>query len=744
MTFKSTFLATSIGLILTSWSADTMAQSAVTTDQEAVLEVIQVTAQKRVQTLKEVPISIATLSTENLDNFLAAGDDVLSLATRIPGLYAESSNGRVAPRFYIRGLGNTDFDLAASQPVSVIMDDVVKENVILKSFPLFDIQQVEVIRGPQGTLFGRNTTAGIVKFDSVKPTEDFDGYTKIGLGSFGTTNLEGAVGGSLGDGFTGRVSVLSQTRDDWINNSYTNEENVMGGYDEKAVRAQLNYQADDFNALLSLRSRDLDGTASMFRANILSAGSNQLNSNFDRDSVSYDTPDNNPQSYENQGASLKIDYSFSDLTFTSISAIEYADGSSKGDIDGGYSDDNGMGPGIIPFGAVTEDRLKDLEQFTQEFRLASDSDGNINWQVGTFFYDASFNVTSDDGYFGASTVSHENSAWALFAQSDYKVSDAVTVTGGIRYTYDEKSLTVGEQNVNGFALVTGDASIQSYDDISVDDGQISWDLQGNYVLNDNSTLFMRLSSGFRAQTIQGRDVAFEGAPSVAAPETITSTEFGIKSDLLENSLRLNAAIYYYEIDDMQFSAIGGDGNNTRLVNADKGTGQGFEVDLEWLMNENLLVTAGFSYNDTEIQDNQLVVATCGTGMCTVTDTVDANGFAMVNGNPFPQAPETTFNLTAKYSIPMGSDGELFAFTDWAYQGNTNIFIYESKEFNSNGNFEGALRIGYENYSNQYTVAAFVRNITDEENLKGAIDFNNLTGIVNEPRVFGIEFKKQFN
>ena len=101
----------------------------------------------------------------------SAGEDVVALAARVPALYAESSNGRVAPRFYIRGLGNTDFDLAASQPVSIIMDDVVMENVVLKSTPLFDVERVEVYRGPQGTLFGRNTTAGIVRFTSVKPTE---------------------------------------------------------------------------------------------------------------------------------------------------------------------------------------------------------------------------------------------------------------------------------------------------------------------------------------------------------------------------------------------------------------------------------------------------------------------------------------------------------------------------------------------------------------------------------------------
>jgi iron complex outermembrane receptor protein len=209
-----------------------------TSEKDSVLEKITVTAQKRVQSIQDVPISIATLSGEKFESIFSGGEDIIALAVRVPGLYAESSNGRAAPRFYIRGLGNTDFDLAASQPVSIIMDDVVKENVVLKSFPLFDMQQVEVIRGPQGTLFGRNTTAGIIKFDSVKPTDDFDAYGKIGLGSFGTVNIEGAVGGGLSDNIAGRFSFLSQQRDDYIDNAFSGEDDVIGGYDELAWRAQ--------------------------------------------------------------------------------------------------------------------------------------------------------------------------------------------------------------------------------------------------------------------------------------------------------------------------------------------------------------------------------------------------------------------------------------------------------------------------------------------------------------------------
>ena len=743
---KFKLAALSIGVAAALSSNSVLAQDA--NKEESALETITVTAQKRVQSIQDVPISIATLSGEKFDSIFAAGDDILALAVRVPGLYAESSNGRVAPRFYIRGLGNTDFDLAASQPVSIVMDDVVMENVVLKSTPLFDVQQVEVIRGPQGTLFGRNTTAGIIKFDTVKPTQDFDAYAKLGLASYGTVNFEGAVGGGLTDSLSGRFSVLSQDRDDYIDNAFSGQDDVIGGFSENAWRGQLLYTPnDDLSVLAKAHGRSLKGTASIFRANVLSPGSNELNENYDRETVYYDANltspngfDNNPQEYEGFGASLKVDYDFGDVTLTSITASETADGFSLGDVDGGAGSGDSSVPGFIPFTAVTQDNLDDLEQFTQEIRFASDTDSNVQWQAGAFYFDSSFNVTSIDGFFGATTVFHDNTTWAVFGQSTVEVDDSVSFTGGLRYTHDEKSFRVGEQNVDGFALVIGAAQVQDYEDINVDDGRLSFEFSANVKYDDNTSFFARYANGFRAQSIQGRNVAFEDNPTVADAETISSVEVGVKSDLANDSVRINAALFYYTIDDIQLSAIGGDANGNALLNADKGQAKGFEIDATWIATENLVFTAGYSYNDTELKDSTLLVGPCG-APCTVLDPM-IDGRARINGNPFPQAPKTILTFTARYSKEVPS-GEIFAYTDWSRQGETNLFLYESLEFSSNGNVEGGLRLGYENYNNNYSVAAFGRNITNRHNLVGAIDFNNLTGIVNKPAIFGIEFKKSF-
>ena len=703
------------------------------------LETITVTAQKRSQSIQEVPISIATLSGEKFDAIFSSGDDITALAIKVPGLYAETSNGRAAPRFYIRGLGNTDFDLAASQPVSIIMDEVVMENVILKSTPLFDVQQVEVIRGPQGTLFGRNTTAGIFKFDSVKPRQEYDAYVKSTAGTLGMFNLEGAVGGGLTDELSARISLLSQHRSNWIDNSFTNESDVMGGYNERAGRLQFLYEGNAVDALFNVHTRNYDGTSSMFRKNILTPGSNDLNGNYDRDTVAYDAPGRNRQSYDAWGSSLKLDFQLDGMTLTSITAIEMADGGGIGDIDGGNPDQAGD---ANVGNAVTEDQLRDLEQRTQEIRLASDTDGPLSWQVGGFYFDSSFGVNSIDGFFGATEVFHGNTSWALFGQSSYKVNDKLDVTAGVRYTDDEKTFSVGQQNVDGFALVIGFAQIQDYDPIKVTDDNISWELSANYRLTDKTSLFARVADGFRAQSIQGRDVAFEAPPSVADSETIMSYEIGAKSDLLDNTLRLNGALFYYVIDDIQLSAIGGETQGNQLINANKGVGYGFEFDFDYRVLPNLSVGGGFSYNNTELQDDTLTVAPCGSGMCTVLDPRNAQDLALIDGNPFPQAPETILTLNARYDFPIES-GEVYVYGDYQLQGKTNLFLYESAEFKSNNNYEAGLRVAYINYDNNYEVGVFGRNITDADNLKGAIDFSNLTGFVNEPRTFGVDFKISF-
>ena len=184
------------------------AQDAATTTAEkeaATLDTVEVTAQRKVENIQDVPVSISSVSAEKLDVLGSGGNDVRFLSGRVPSLNIESSYGRAFPRFYIRGLGNTDFDLNASQPVSLVYDEVVQESPLLKGFPIFDLERIEVLRGPQGTLFGRNTPAGVVKFESAKPTQEFGGYGRVAYGTDNMWNFEGAIGGPLSERWSARV-----------------------------------------------------------------------------------------------------------------------------------------------------------------------------------------------------------------------------------------------------------------------------------------------------------------------------------------------------------------------------------------------------------------------------------------------------------------------------------------------------------------------------------------------------------
>ncbi|MEM7493618.1 MAG: TonB-dependent receptor, partial [Pseudomonadota bacterium] len=271
--------------------------------------------------------------------------------------------------------------------------------------------------------------------------------------------------------------------------------------------------------------------------------------------------------------------------------------------------------------------------------------------------------------------------------------------------------------------------------------------------------YARIAKGFRGPSIQGR-LVFGNTVSDAESETVLSYEAGVKSELLDNRVRLNANVFLYELDDQQLTIVGGLDNTVALFNADEGQGYGFEVDFEAAPVENLLVTAGLSYNNTEIKDDLLIAPGCG-APCTLLDPAvfDVNGTVVevapggaapagstllgynISGNSFPNAPEWIANFTARYAIPF-QGGELFAYTDWSYKGETNFFLYDSVEFGEDGYWIGGLRAGWQS-DNGLEASVFVRNITDELVLEGAIDFNNLTGFVNEPRIVGAEIRYDF-
>jgi iron complex outermembrane receptor protein len=718
-------------------------------DDARTLDTITVTAQRRVENIQDVPMAITTVDREKLDAITAGGEDIRLLSGRLPSLNIESSFGRAFPRFYVRGLGNTDFDLNASQPVSLVYDGVVQENPILKGFPLFDLETVEMARGPQGTLFGRNSPAGVIKFESARPEEDFGGYVRLGLTERNGVNAEGAITGAVNDTLSIRVSALHQRRDDDVDNTANGPGDDLEGYEESAGRVQFLFKtSENFEALANVHARKLDGTARLFRASIIQPGTNELRSDFDRNRVSIDG--RNEQTLEQVGANLRIRWDLGSYTLYSITGYENVEAFSRGDIDGGsvYSfPTNDLGEALFP--AESADGLPKHRQLSQEFRIESNELGRFDWQAGVFWFDEDITVDSfsyntfglgnpQNGY---AVQRQDNTAWAVFASADFDVTDKFKLRGGLRYTDDQKEF-VAARLVGPFGPPIAPIKV------SPSDTDVSWDLSAVYAVNDNVNVYGRVAKGFRAPSVQGR-LMFANAAlpanqlvTVADTETVLSFEAGVKAQVLDNRLRFGFSLYRYTVNDQQLTAVGGASNIATLVNADKTIGQGAELDLQAYITDNLYVTLGASYNDTEIQDNALTVFGCGGG-CTVNDPAGTvPGTFRIDGNPLPQAPKTVFNLTARYGIPT-SHGEFFAYTDWNYRSKVNFFLYESTEFTGDPLLEGGLRLGYLWNDGGYELALFGRNITNEEAIVGGIDFNNLTGFLNEARTVGVEFKAQF-
>ena len=709
------------------------------------LQTVTVTAERRLENIRDVPSSITALSGELLDVLNSGGQDIRLLSGRVPSLNIESSFGRAFPRFYIRGIGNTDFDINASQPVSLVYDDVVQENPILKGFPIFDMERIEVLRGPQGTLFGRNSPAGVVKFESAKPGKKFEGYGTLSIGRYSAVNAEGAVNVPLSSTAALRVAVQSQNRDDWVKNTRTaGPTQDYEGFNDNAARVHLLLTPDkNYSVLFNVHTRDLKGSARVFRANIIQPGTNNLVAGFDETRVSQDGI--NSQDVKSTGGSVRVRWDMGNgMALSSITGYETVKSFSRGDIDGGSPPYVFGSPTTRPqFDAESGDGLPKHKQFTQELRLESTGSGALKWLAGLYYFDEELNIDSNNysslggnARNGFATQQQDNRAYAVFGSVNLDVSDALKLRAGLRYTDDQKDFVADRFQAPPFSL-----TFIGRRTANTKATNTSGDFSASYALDKSTNVYGRVATGFRAPSIQGR-LLFGDTLSVAKSEKVTSYEAGIKGDFFDRRARASASVFSFTVKDQQLTAVGGAANFNQLVNAAKSVGSGAEFDLQALVTDRLLVTLGGSFNKTQIKDPNLFVQPCGSG-CTVLDPAGAKpGTVAINGNPLPNAPKTILNFSARYGMPVPG-GEFYLLTDWAYRGEVNFFLYESTEFRGKALLEGGLRAGYNFGQGKYEAAAYVRNIANQIRVVGGIDFNNLTGFINEPRTFGVSFKANF-
>ncbi|MBC7521074.1 MAG: TonB-dependent receptor [Sandarakinorhabdus sp.] len=706
---------------------------------------IIVTASRRAESARDVPVAVSVLSAQKLDVLNSSGLDIRFLSARVPSLLVESSFGRTFPRFYIRGLGNTDFDINAAQPVSVVYDDVALENPVLKSFPVFDVANVQVLRGPQGTLFGRNTPAGVVKITSATPGDQLNGYGSVSWGTYNTVNAEAAVGGPIGGGFSARASGLLQRRDDWVTNTGTSGSSLadakLEGYRDLAGRFQLAYDSADFHANLNVHARDLKGTPRIFRAGIIQKGTNDFIAGFDKSKVALDGLTS--QSLNSFGVNLRMDYHFGGAgTLYSVTGFEKSNTESTGDIDGGniYLFPP-LGLNVALFDVNTGGRSRPKE-FSQEIRFQTEDFNGFRAQFGAYYFKQNLEY-NETAYFRLSSGSYQdifhknsNENFGLFASGEYKATDTLTVRGGLRYSNDKKTDTISGFTA-GFALTPG---LTLPITVKADGSNVSWDVSTTWVANDNVNVYARVATGYLSPAIQGR-VLFGSVPTVAGSQTTLSGEAGIKTQNDARTLHFDLTGYWNRTKNIQLTAVGGTSNSARLLNADKAVGYGLEAEVGARPVEGLDLTASGSWNFTEIRDTGIAVGSCGSGQCTLLNPVNKAGLALIDGNDLPQAPRFIANATARFGVPVG-DGEVFAFTDWAYRSSVNFFLYEATEFRGKASLEGGLKLGYKT-AGGLEAAVFARNITNQIRIVSGIDFNNLTGMINEPRIIGVELRGRF-
>jgi iron complex outermembrane receptor protein len=725
-------------------AAVSLAIAAPAAHAQIVLEEITVTAQKREQSLSDVPLSVSAITGDSVNEFLQGGQDIRSLAARVPGLNIETSNGRTQPRFYLRCLGNIDFDVNANQPVAMVFDEIALENNVLRSLPLFDIERVEVLKGPQGSLFGRNTNAGAIKIDSVKPGPDIDRYVRLGYGSRDTINLEGASDFAISDTVFARASLKYQERGDWIDNIFNGPGDDFGSFEEFAWRLQLQFDpSDNFTGNIKLHGFNQSGShPNVFYANAIALGTAGVRPGFDPKIARHDNEVADLQ-LDHVGAAVNLAWTFGNgMTLTSITGYDTVDNFQSADVDGGEISFN---PGDIGelgrqvfFNVATGDGLQEHYQLTQEFRLSGESD-DLFWQAGFYYFDEDFDLLNQDFLNAAASalVTQQTTSYAVFGQVAYTINDQWAVTVGGRFTDDDKKLAVDNANQGGNVLPGN---------IAVSDNFFNWDIALSYDASDEWNWYGRIATGSRGPVTLGRF----GFVSSAKTEDSLSGELGFKGVLGDGRARWNTAVYAFQNSDHQLTATGGAANVNQLLNADKVKGVGIETEIDVLITDNLFVSANFSYNNTEIDDSELRDDLCGSApTCTGLDPIAGmrqGPFGdvtevFIDGNPLPRTPEFIANFVLQYTLPL-ANGEGYFNTDWNWRDKSNLFLHRSVEFVQNSRALGGVRVGYRT-NNGMDFAVVGRNITDEITVDGALNFLNLTAFVNDPAYWGVEFRYDF-
>lgn len=693
----------------------------------AEIEEIVVTAKKRDQRLQDTPLAVSALPAKSLEKAGVRG--VFDLAELVPSLGVTESTGPLSTSYFIRRIGNLgsipDFESA----VGLFVDGTFRSRNGASLDDLFDIHQVEVIRGPQTTLHGKNTTAGVVSISTNRPTPEFLLQGKVTMGrieSYDTASsrrLEAVVNGAMSSSISGRASILYTEHDDTLSNLFNGIHSQNA--DRYTVRGQLHYANEtglDTRLIVSRYHVDSarSGDMALFEGNAISG----INSAFGVPCPDHDVDErlfcrNRASVFDltSDNVTLNLDIPVADVAISSVTSFE------------DYESNRAFDADQLNIDVVNILDQQDGQNWSQELRLHGPEHASVVWLAGAFYFDSSFDRGSDGqptavlgpaapmielvpglplgepGDSGFFVSNSDTRHLSLFTNADWLPESKFSITSGVRWQVEDKQSTITNfaDHSRPTAITQQLMPEAANASLSRDTDGWSWELAGRYRLTRPAMVYVVVSQGFKSGGFNGGFGAIPPDDREFDDETVRSYEFGYKSILMQDRLRFNAALFKTRYED--FHSAGWVGLRFLVNNAEQVDVSGAELDLEAALSDRFSITASVSYVDASYDRYT-------NGSCSFDKFPDnADGSACdLSGQPLPFAPKTRSHLDLSYEYPIRS-GALFSRLDWTwssdYYTNTSLDSRHVQAAHSLIN----LRLGFR--TDRFEVVGWVRNAADE-------------------------------
>jgi iron complex outermembrane receptor protein len=709
------------------------------------LEEVIVTARKREESIQDVPISVTSIGKELKEASLRRLDDIQSFT---PNVYIRTTAGIPGgAAISIRGVSYQETDKTLDPSIGVIMDGMylgTSSGALLNNF---DTQRIEVLRGPQGTLHGKNTTGGVVNVVRGDVTMEWGGTASVTLGDDGREDFKGVLNVPLIEDQLGVKLFANQIKSDgWVKNTTINED-VFGDDKKTYGFATLWRPTDNFDFKFHYEHNDDEtDTGANVNASIPGLGQD-LDCNLqgvaypvscdaqdrgDEDHTTANDRNHNDSEYDTFIGT--INWEFDNFLVTSITGYREMDENYRFEFDGGVHE-------FLSF-----DYVNKWDQFSQELRVTSDFSDTFELVAGVFYWDVDYeqewNVYELLGAVAglppsavsANEQSQDSTSYAAFAQGDWHITDQWTLTAGARYTYEEKDFTGGDGAVYFLPSPRPDVPSRDFDD---DWDEVTGKLGFTYEHNDDLMLFGSWSEGFKSGGFFGRQANFDINPTYE-PEYVTNWEFGMKSTWMDGRLIVNPTVFYNDYEDKQEDVlIFIDVTNVATVIRNASTLEiwGAELEVQFQVTEAWNVRASYGYLDASYDDY-------------IAD-LNGDGIETDNSDITPRnTPENTIGLNTTYTIPMGP-GELVAFASYRWRDEIEVLSFRDPTPGSKGNdplghlgsVENLdLTLNYIWGDGRYRLSAYGRNLTDErERVVSRIPGLTSWASWNQGENYGVEF-----